>query len=118
DFRHLDDQFFLKKRFGTSFFQDHAGALMVNLELFEFPGYLALFFTDMADCDPDRIRNELSFLIRDLIPVLQRRRVAREQDGQRNNPSMRTFNLLRWMSGFGKKEFVLASVRFVDLLEY
>lgn len=68
---HLVDDLHFRKRFGTDFFQNHAGAVFLNLRFSTFQGLLALFFADALPAEPvaPRLREVLS----DLLPAVTRK---------------------------------------------
>ncbi len=112
---HLMDDLHFRKRFGTDFFQSHAGAVFLNLRFSTFHGLLVLFFAETLPTGPvgPRLREVLS----DLLPAVTRR--AEEPRAPYADPRDLTeqqFVLLKNFTKAGRTPMHVIRVDFPEIL--
>lgn len=112
---HLADDLHFRKRFGTDFFQSHAGAVFLNLRFSTFLGLLVLFFADALPASP--VAPNLREILSDLLPAVTRR--AEEPRSPRTDPHDLTeqqFVLLKNFTKAGRIPMHVIRIRFPEIL--
>jgi len=114
-FRDFDDDAFFKKRFTRDFFRHTDRALILNLTLYEFPGYFAFFYRKPGE-EPLRIAPELLIAARDIIPLLYRRAEVALEYG--DDFSRKAFDLLKQARNRAGYRLNVARFTFPGLFEH
>ena len=111
--------FFFSKRFSTNFFKTMQGAVLLNLNVYELPGYFMLFYRDLSARDDEVLRELSESIVRDLVPLVQRlRRVnglvhyRTTLEDSRDNYTLRLYQLLKELSHSGKDPIRVIHVSF------